>query len=115
LEALHQFRLLTKRFRYALELFRSCYGPGSDKRIEALQKLQQYLGQISDCSTTRDLLLERSDLSNAQRNRLIQQVEELAAARIIQFRRHWQENFDEARRERWWTDYLTRFATRQGQ
>src|SRR5262245_17012453 len=38
-EALHQFRLLTKRFRYALELFRACYGPGLESRIEALREL----------------------------------------------------------------------------
>ena len=38
LQALHRFRLLTKRFRYTLELFRPCYGPVLDRRIEALKR-----------------------------------------------------------------------------
>src|SRR5436190_19829563 len=42
-KALHRFRLLTKRFRYTLELFVPCYGPGLARRIEALRMLQQYL------------------------------------------------------------------------
>ena len=33
-EAMHAFRLRTKRFRYTLETFRDFYGPGIEKRIE---------------------------------------------------------------------------------
>jgi CHAD domain-containing protein len=109
-DALHRFRLLTKRFRYTLELFRPCYGPGMARRIEALRALQQYLGEINDCATTRELLAERDDLRPAERRRLVRHLRELSAARIAKFRSHWQEEFAEPARERWWTDYLTRFA-----
>jgi len=111
-KALHRFRLLTKRFRYTLELFRPCYGPGLEERIEALRTLQQYLGEINDCATTQ-ALLERDNIPEAERDRLVRQVAELAGSRISKFRRHWQENFAAPGRENWWTNYLLRFAGRQ--
>jgi CHAD domain-containing protein len=110
-EALHRFRLLTKRFRYTLELFRPCYGPGLAARIEALRSLQQDLGEINDCAATRELLLKRDDLRPAQRDWLVGYLKMLAAARVAKFRQHWQEDFGQPARERWWTNYLTRFTS----
>ena len=112
-QALHRFRLFTKRFRYTLELFRPCYGPGLEVRIEALGTLQQYLGDINDCATTEALALARNDLPKAERERLARQIKELAGRRVAKFRRHWDEDFAPALREHWWTDYLTRFAGRR--
>ena len=109
-EALHHFRLLTKRFRYALELFRPCYGPGLEQRLESLQAIQQDLGVINDCATTQDLIRERTDLSPAQRDWLVGNLKMLSAASIVKFREHWHEQFGQSARERWWTNYLTRFA-----
>ena len=108
--SLHRFRLLTKRFRYTLELFRCCYGPGLERRIEALHTLQQRLGEINDCATTREILLDREDLRFAERDRLVRRLEELAVTRVDSLRLHWQEDFAPPRRERWWTDYLSRYA-----
>jgi CHAD domain-containing protein len=108
--ALHRFRLLTKRFRYTLELFRPCYGPGLAARIEALRTLQQDLGEINDCAATRELLLQRDDLQPAQRDWLVGNLKKLAAVRVAKFRGHWQVEFGKPERERWWTNYLTRFA-----
>jgi CHAD domain-containing protein len=107
---LHRFRLLTKRFRYTLELFRPCYGPGLAARIESLRALQQDLGEISDCAATRDLLLKRDDLRPAQRDWLVGNLKMLATARIAKFRGRWQEEFGPPVREHWWINYLTRFA-----
>ena len=109
-QALHQFRLLTKRFRYALELFSPCYGSGLDRRIEALRVLQQHLGDINDCATTRDLVLGRSDLPRSQRDMLVRRVEELSARRIAGFRQCWRGDFAPPRRQQWWTNYLRRYA-----
>jgi CHAD domain-containing protein len=114
-KALHRFRLLTKRFRYTLELFRPFYGPGLERRIEALRTLQQYLGEINDCATTQALLLARANLPEAERDRLVCQVAELAGSRVAKFHRHWQEDFAPPRRENWWIDYLVRFAGRRQQ
>ena len=108
--ALHHFRLLTKRFRYTLELFRPCYGPGLESRIESLQTVQQDLGDINDCATTQELVLKRDDLGPAQRDWLVGNLKTLSAARIARFREHWHAEFGQSTRERWWIDYLTRFA-----
>jgi CHAD domain-containing protein len=110
LHALHRFRLLTKRFRYVLELFRPCYGPGLERRIEALRTLQQRLGEISDCSATQDLLRKRADLRRPDRQRLVRRLSEVAETRVCNFQRHWQTEFAPATLERWWIQYLTRFA-----
>jgi hypothetical protein len=109
--ALHRFRLLTKRFRYTLELFAPCYGPGLARRIEALRKLQQNLGEISDCSATEELLRERDDLTAGERDRLIGRLRRLAALRVAKFQALWRDEYDPPARERWWIDYLTRFAS----
>jgi CHAD domain-containing protein len=109
-EALHRYRLLTKRFRYALELFRPCYGPGLAARIEALRILQQDLGEINDCAATRELLPKRDDLQPAQRDWLVGNLKMLAAVRVDKFRRRWRDQFSQPERERWWTNYLTRYA-----
>lgn len=114
LEELHRFRLFVKRFRYALELFRPCYGPGLARRIDALRILQQHLGEISDCEATQRLVVERDDLRQAERKRLIGYFQEQASAGVTKFRRHWDEEFSAPQRKRWWTDYLTRFAIRGG-
>src|SRR5690348_1049552 len=53
---LHRFRLETKRLRYTLELFRSCYGPGLDRRLDALRNIQDFLGELNDCAATQKLV-----------------------------------------------------------
>ena len=109
-EALHRFRLLTQRFRYTLELFRPCYGPGLARRIAALRTLQQHLGEINDCATAQAMLIERDNLPQADRNRLVRILKELARNRVAKFHRHWQAEFAQPNREHAWTDYLGRFA-----
>src|SRR5690349_24931490 len=63
---LHALRLLTKRLRYTLELFRPCYGPGLRARLEALRHLQQFLGELSDCATAAKVLAERETKNSAR-------------------------------------------------
>ena len=55
-KALHRFRLATKRFRYALELFRPLYGPSLDRHLKAVHAIQDALGKISDYQTIQDLI-----------------------------------------------------------
>jgi len=54
--SLHQFRLRTKRFRYALELFPDFYANELPARLQLLRGLQDLLGAINDCVTTIPLL-----------------------------------------------------------
>jgi len=103
--AIHHFRLVTKRFRYTLEMFDDYYGPGLKRHLESLRTLQQLLGAISDCSATQQLLAERKDLTAAERTRLQQKLDEMARIRVGKFRREWLKDFSPAR-QRSWTSYL---------
>ena len=103
LEALHQFRLETKRLRYTLELFKPCYGPGLDKRLSSLRKIQDLLGEVNDCVTTQNLIGQKNKpLTQLLQRRIVRKRHEL--------NRYWQQTFDAAGQERLWTDYLERFA-----
>ncbi len=54
-EQVHPFRIVTKRFRYALEYFRPCYGATMDSYLKAVKNLQQFLGEFTDCRASRAL------------------------------------------------------------
>ena len=53
---LHRFRIETKRFRYALELFRPVYGPPLERHLAALRGIQDALGKISDYQTIEEMI-----------------------------------------------------------
>jgi CHAD domain-containing protein len=55
-EQLHQFRLAAKKFRYTVEIFAGLYRSISSGILEQLKAVQQALGKINDCATTRNLL-----------------------------------------------------------
>lgn len=111
-DRLHEFRLETKRFRYTLELFRPCYGPGLEQRLASLRKIQQCLGDLNDCVSTEELLLKgtagSSQLTKRMKEFLNTRTHELTA----EFCGYWMESFDAAGQEKWWTEYLTRYAGR---
>ncbi len=54
----HSFRIKVKRFRYTLEYFRPCYGSGLDTYLSTLKGLQQALGELNDCYSTRQVLID---------------------------------------------------------
>jgi CHAD domain-containing protein len=102
-DALHRFRLETKRFRYTVELFRPCYGAALDERLAALEKIQDLLGEINDGVTAQELL-------GRERRSLAPLLERHIAQKRRELNRYWRDSFDAAGRERWWSDYLERFA-----
>jgi CHAD domain-containing protein len=99
----HKFRLETKRFRYTLELFHPCYGPGLEERLKLLRSIQDLLGEINDCATTQKLLRVRP-------SRVAKFLERRMALRARTLRTLWRQAFDSSRQEIWWTNYLARFA-----
>jgi CHAD domain-containing protein len=109
-EELHQFRLAAKRFRYTLEMFRSCYGPGLEKRLDVLRKLQNFLGDINDCIATRSLLTRKRACPVLHLETLLDSLDSRGAKRYSDFQDFWQANFRAHGRDRWWTGYLARFA-----
>jgi|SRR5579863_767361 len=102
-EALHRFRLETKRFRYTLELFRPCYGPGLDRRLAMIRKIQDYLGEISDCRSTQKLVGKKQE-------RISRFLERKIFRHRRQLQKCWRSRFGKVVQQRWLTDYLARFS-----
>jgi CHAD domain-containing protein len=104
---LHRLRLLSKRLRYTLELFRPLYGPGLEERLEALKRMQDVLGDTNDAVASARLIeyLPRSV-------RMKRYLAGLAAKNAEAVRAEWTERFDASGREMWWTGYLAT-GTRQ--
>ncbi|MCC7173792.1 MAG: CHAD domain-containing protein [Bryobacterales bacterium] len=105
---LHRFRLDTKALRYTLELFGPCYGPGLDRRLSVLRRIQSFLGAINDYSTTMEMLAG----GRAQGGPELVRARELLAARarrkILEFRRYANRLFHDQAEERRWVLYLSR-------
>jgi CHAD domain-containing protein len=96
---LHRFRVATKRFRYALELFRPVYGPSLDRHLQALRGLQDSLGKVSDCQTIQ-LMLARDEALQARLQRTMKR-------KLKEFRRDWRA-FDSGGEHKRWKTYLSR-------
>ena len=111
---LHRVRLLTKRLRYTLELFRPCYGPGLETRLASLHRIQQSLGEVNDSAAAGRLLSKSMSTASPQRARLLRFLEERAAIKAQEFRKDWAEVFDAPGQESWWTTYLARHARTPG-
>jgi hypothetical protein len=112
-KALHRFRLEVKRFRYYLELFVPCYGPGLKERLNVLRHVQDYLGDLSDCAATQRML-EGPGASPARDRKqcsafLSKQRVEKRAAFVL----YWRETCDAPGKFEWWVNYLQHFAGRR--
>ena len=107
-EALHEFRLRTKRLRYTIELFRSCYGPGLQRSLAALGRIQDHLGAISDCATTGRTCLALLAQDSPDRERLESYLDKRAAREAAAFRRFWRNEFDQPGQARRWEIYFRR-------
>jgi CHAD domain-containing protein len=105
---MHQFRLASKRFRYTLELFRPAYGPGLEAKIEAIKKIQTYLGDINDCIVT-SAMLEKFPATEDIRGKLSAKADDLTT----RLRVFWVKRFDAPGQEEMWVRYLTTYVCRR--
>ncbi len=103
-KALHRFRISTKRFRYALELFEPVYGASLKRRLKTLQTLQDALGKISDCQTILDML-EGDKAIEAKLERTMKRKSK-------EFRHQWRK-FDSNGQLKHWKSYLARGTVRK--
>jgi CHAD domain-containing protein len=108
---LHRVRLASKRLRYTLELFRPCYPAGLEERLDALKKLQDWLGEVNDAVASARLL--RRALKRQPKVRKF--LEDRAAEKAAEVVRYWKETFDAHGQEAWWTDFLAHHARTPGQ
>jgi len=106
-EELHGFRLLTKRFRYTLELLRPAYGRSLDTKIELLRRLQTLLGDMNDSVVTSGMLAEVPRTERI-RARLAAKAERLTH----ELRKLWAEQFAAPARRLGWQRYLVQYACR---
>ncbi|MBZ5596232.1 MAG: CHAD domain-containing protein [Acidobacteriia bacterium] len=106
-ESLHKFRLKSKRFRYTLELFQPCYGPGLEERLKLLRNIQDLLGEINDCVTTRKLVAQNQPAVSKF-------LERRMAVKKRALRSYWFQTFAAAGQENWWANYLARFVRKPG-
>jgi CHAD domain-containing protein len=107
---LHALRLASKKLRYTLELFKSCYGPGLAARMDALKAVQQMLGEINDTVAAERTIGEVLLAKTPESRRAIQFLRKRGREKAQEFRKHWTTVFDAAGQERWWTEYLARQA-----
>lgn len=105
--AIHGFRLETKVFRYTLELFRPCYGPGLERRLEYLKEIQNHLGAISDYAATRKLIAASLPGQSPERLKLERILTRRARRKWAEFDRYWRLTFDTPSEERRWLNYLS--------
>lgn len=99
---MHQFRLKGKRIRYSMEIFGTLAGFDSETWIAKVRELQEHLGAINDCATTRDLIAEPNGPSPEV---LFAEsaVDKLLNERIQAFREYWNSNLPPADRRLWLT------------
>lgn len=107
-EAMHEFRLEAKRFRYTLELMLPLYGTGLAQRLESLQEVQTLLGDLNDCVATHELLSEPAYQDQAETPRMLSFLETRALRQATRFRTHWQTTFDAPGELERWVQYLAR-------
>lgn len=111
-EELHGFRLVAKRFRYTLEVFRPIYGPGLDKRLDQLRKVQQKLGEINDCAVSAALIAGGEPARSPEARKVLAFVKARLRQRKTDFHRFWREIFDAPGALEQWSRYLARYAGR---
>jgi CHAD domain-containing protein len=111
-DALHGFRLRVKRYRYTLELFRPCYGPGMEKRLQQLKQLQDRLGVINDCATAESLAEKDDPATWPGEAEFLQFLANRSEELAREFRTFWREGFDAPGEFQSWSRYFRYYAGR---
>ncbi len=103
--SLHGLRLHGKRLRYAMELFRPCYGTAFETYLGLLKDAQGILGDLNDCATLLRVLPELPG-PEEKKARLKNRVERSSAKLFRDFQRFWKEKMDHSGKETRWASYL---------
>ena len=105
---LHALRLATKKVRYTLELFKSCYDAGLEERISALKSLQQMLGEINDTVAGERTIEAALGARTPEMEKVASFLRQRGQEKANKFKRHWTKVFDAPGQQLWWTNYLAR-------
>jgi CHAD domain-containing protein len=100
-KTLHKFRIRSKKFRYALELFAPQYGPTLETHMAVLKSIQTRLGDINDCFATQALLDEYRKGHKPLVEQAKEKLEKRALNQIRAFRAYWHKTMDQSQKDTW--------------
>jgi CHAD domain-containing protein len=101
-QQLHRFRLQTKFLRYSIELFTDCYGEELAICLDCLRKVQTHLGDMNDCTTTKELAAEILPADSKVRKRVERQMNRRFRKLESQLRHCWNRDLDGPGQLEWW-------------
>lgn len=93
---LHELRLAAKHLRYAFEVFAELSPAMAKAKIKSMKRLQDLLGDLNDCRTTKALLGRR--ITAEQKTMLSERFTKLRE----EFLAHWRTSFDAEGAEAAW-------------
>jgi CHAD domain-containing protein len=99
---LHRFRIASKKFRYALELFQPLYESSLHPVVESIKGASTLLGDINDCVTVAGMVADYKG-SNPLADRLKKRQDK----KTEEFRKYWKSEFGDGERLRGSIDRLT--------
>lgn len=97
LEAIHEFRIAAKQFRYLIEVFQPVYGDEIAKKLKSLKKLQDFMGRLNDIVTARSLISSLPLSSDVLK--WLDQEELKARTALV---RNWRKSMDTEKRKKEW-------------
>jgi CHAD domain-containing protein len=109
---LHQFRIVTKKFRYTLDLFAPLYGESVAALAGELKHIQTVLGNLNDYATIRRMVRRMTATTGDGTPVDVEVGEEIVKKRrekAAEFRDYWAKTFTEAKATQWIRD-LQRLA-----
>ncbi|HYL35503.1 MAG TPA: CHAD domain-containing protein [Bryobacteraceae bacterium] len=104
---LHQFRIVSKKFRYSLELFLPLYGPAMKPALEKIKQVQGLLGDINDCETVRGMISQYKGIGG-----VAAWLRRKQRKRIEEFQKCWLETLGTEAELRGWRAFLSRPTTK---
>jgi triphosphatase len=102
-KGLHQFRIVAKKFRYALELFQPLYGSSLDAVVARIKHASALLGDLNDCVTVAGIVAQYKG-----GNRLADRLKRRQHKKTEEFRKYWTEEFSDGERLRHSIDRLNK-------
>jgi CHAD domain-containing protein len=95
-EKLHDFRILTKKFRYTLELFATVYPGRAEEWMREIKAVQSVLGAMNDYRSVQSIV---ADLGCDAK--LLKALKCSEGRKVRQFRRIWAERFSRSTAAQW--------------
>jgi CHAD domain-containing protein len=102
-KGLHHFRIVAKKFRYALELFQPLYGSSLNAVVARIKHASALLGDLNDCVTVAGIVAQYKG-----GNRLVDRLKKRQHKKAEEFRKYWTEEFSDGVRLRHSIDRLNK-------